>query len=184
MTFDERVRALEYLGFSQSQTHFMMTVAVHSGFCLRRHYAKLSGLTSGASRLPNWRIIAVLPGHVAGRPASEAAFVSAQTAPRLHWSPASQDDLRFVFRIRDMADRKDLRDVTMDDIRKYHQIRARYDAKTIERFRLRWRATGDAAFECGPLRGFQAAVAAGRGRFETRRLPIRYDHFGTRAGVS
>src|SRR4249920_2845851 len=48
MTFDERVHALEYLGFSPSQTQFMVTVALHSGFCLRRHYAKFSGLKYGA----------------------------------------------------------------------------------------------------------------------------------------
>jgi len=339
MTFDERVRALENLGFSEPQTRFIVTVALHSGFCLRRHYATLTGLKYGAGvrgfldrlvahglarrqdfrrdrghvyhvhhasiydsigqddnrnrrhtspaliarklmlfdyvldhpslewiateqekvalftgrfgvplfelphrvyfasrraggatttryfihklpigvqpdtatvtfvvlvtdlsgqllnqfltdhqpllgRLPCWRIVAVLPEHVAGRPACEGVFARAQTAPRLPWPAAAQDDLRFVFRIRDLADRKDLRDVTMDDIRQYHQIRARYNAKTLERLLLRWRAAGDAAFAYDPLEGFQAAVAAGRGRFETHRLPIRYDRFGTRAGVS
>ena len=38
MTFDERVRALAPLGFSERQTRFLVTVALHSGFCLRRHY--------------------------------------------------------------------------------------------------------------------------------------------------
>lgn len=48
MTFDERVRALEHLGFSEAQTQFIVTVALHSGFCLRRHYATLTGLKYGA----------------------------------------------------------------------------------------------------------------------------------------
>ena len=48
MTFDERVRALENLGFSEPQTRFIVTVALHSGFCLRRHYATLTGLKYGA----------------------------------------------------------------------------------------------------------------------------------------
>lgn len=48
MTFDERVRALEHLGFNEAQTRFIVTVALHSGFCLRRHYAKLTGLKYGA----------------------------------------------------------------------------------------------------------------------------------------
>jgi len=48
MTFDERVRALESLGFSECQTRFLVTVALHSGFCLRRHYATFAGLKHGA----------------------------------------------------------------------------------------------------------------------------------------
>jgi hypothetical protein len=48
MTFDERVRALEALGFSEPQTRFPVTVALHSGFCLRRHYTTFAGLKYGA----------------------------------------------------------------------------------------------------------------------------------------
>ena len=48
MTFDERVRALEPLGFSERQTRFLVTVALHSGFCLRRHYMAFAGLKYGA----------------------------------------------------------------------------------------------------------------------------------------
>ena len=47
MTFDERVRALGPLGFSERQTRFLVTVALHSGFCLHRHYAAFAGLTYG-----------------------------------------------------------------------------------------------------------------------------------------
>ena len=54
MTFDERVRALEPLGFSEPQTRFLVTVALHSGFCLRRHYTAFAGLQvrRGRARLP------------------------------------------------------------------------------------------------------------------------------------
>jgi integrase len=48
MTFDERVRALEPLGFSERQTRFLVTVALHSGFCLRRQYTAFAGLKYGA----------------------------------------------------------------------------------------------------------------------------------------
>ena len=41
MTFIERVQALAPLGFSDVQTRFLVTVALHSGFCLRRHYTSL-----------------------------------------------------------------------------------------------------------------------------------------------
>jgi hypothetical protein len=47
MTFDERVQAVASFGFSDRQTRFLVTVALHSGFCLRRHYAAFAGLRSG-----------------------------------------------------------------------------------------------------------------------------------------
>ncbi len=48
MTFDERVRALEPLGFSERQTRFLVTIALNGGFCLRRHYTAFAGLKYGA----------------------------------------------------------------------------------------------------------------------------------------
>lgn len=48
MSFDDRVRALALLGFSERQTRFLVTVALHGGFCLRRQYMAFAGLTYGA----------------------------------------------------------------------------------------------------------------------------------------
>jgi hypothetical protein len=48
MTFNERVAALASLGFSERQTRFLVTVALHSGFCLRRHYSAFADLRYGA----------------------------------------------------------------------------------------------------------------------------------------
>jgi hypothetical protein len=48
MTFHERVRALALLGFSERQTRFLVTVALHGGFCLRRQYMAFAGLRYGA----------------------------------------------------------------------------------------------------------------------------------------
>jgi hypothetical protein len=47
MTFDERVRALEYLGLTPRQTRFVVTMALHSGFCVRRQYAAFAGMEYG-----------------------------------------------------------------------------------------------------------------------------------------
>ena len=44
MTFDERVQALEPLGFTPRQTRFLVTVALHSGYCLRRQYSAFAGV--------------------------------------------------------------------------------------------------------------------------------------------
>ncbi len=48
MTFDDRAAALAPLGFSERQTRFLVMVALHSGFCLRRHYTAFAGLRYGA----------------------------------------------------------------------------------------------------------------------------------------
>lgn len=48
MTLDERASALAYLAFGAHQTRFIATVALHGGYCLRRHYAQVAGLAYGA----------------------------------------------------------------------------------------------------------------------------------------
>lgn len=49
MTFEDRVRALEPLGFTPRQTRFMVTIALHGGYCLRRHYQEFAGIEYGKS---------------------------------------------------------------------------------------------------------------------------------------
>jgi hypothetical protein len=340
MTFDERVRALEHLGFSEPQTRFIVTVALHSGFCRRRHYAAFTGLKYGAGvrgfldrlvarlarrhnfrrdrghvyhlhhasiynsigqddnrnrrqtspaliarklmlldyvldhpaiewvsteqdkvglfttrfgvpvselphriyhgrrrdqrtttttryfvhklpigvepgtstvtfvvlvtdtggqiltqflrdhlpllgLLPRWRVVASIPGHVHGRPGCEAVFKRVRTTPVERLSAAQKDNLRFAFRIRNLADGNEgLGGVTVADIDRFHKIRDSHGASAFEKLLLQWRASGDSVFEDQSSDRLRAAVAAGRGQFEIHRLPIRYDRFGTRAGVS
>jgi hypothetical protein len=47
MTFDERVAALAPLGFTPRQTRFLVTAALHSGYCLRRQYLSFAGVRYG-----------------------------------------------------------------------------------------------------------------------------------------
>ena len=47
MTFEERLEALSPLGFTPRQTRFLVTVALHSGYCLRRQYASFAGVAYG-----------------------------------------------------------------------------------------------------------------------------------------
>jgi hypothetical protein len=49
MTLEDRVRALEALGFTARQTRFIALVALHSGYCLRRQYAAFAGIRYGKS---------------------------------------------------------------------------------------------------------------------------------------
>ena len=47
MTFDERVRALEPFRFTPRQARFLVTVALHGGYCLRRQYTAFAGVQYG-----------------------------------------------------------------------------------------------------------------------------------------
>ena len=47
MTFEERARALAPLRLTDRQTWFLVTVALHGGFCLRRPYADFARLQHG-----------------------------------------------------------------------------------------------------------------------------------------
>jgi hypothetical protein len=47
VTFAERSAALEAFGFTTHQATFLTTVALHSGYCLRRQYTAFAGLKYG-----------------------------------------------------------------------------------------------------------------------------------------
>src|SRR6266849_3871090 len=47
MTSAERVLALEPLGLTPRQARFVMTVALHGGYCLRRQYLTFAGVRYG-----------------------------------------------------------------------------------------------------------------------------------------
>ena len=340
MTFDERVRALEPLGFSELQTRFLVTVALHSGFCLRRHYTAFAGLKYGAgvrdfldrlvarklatrlgfrpdrghvyhlnacsiyaaieqddnrnrrrtspaliarklmlldyilgepaadwyateddkvalfttqfgvlptnlpqrvyralrvgdanttryfihklpirvagepptvslvflvtdttgaafeqflqdhlrllSRLPNWHIVAVAPRHIPGLPACTTAlrrFCVALLEPR----PAEEiAQLGTYFTRRDSVERDDLTFTNGDFsklIAEWHEARARFAAAEFQELYRRWKEEGPSVLENRGGEPFLAALRDCRGQLVTHQLPIRYDRFGTRAGV-
>ena len=49
MTWSDRVRAVEALGFTTRQARFLVVVALHSGYCLRRQYAAFASVAYGKS---------------------------------------------------------------------------------------------------------------------------------------
>jgi hypothetical protein len=338
MTFGERVAALEPLGFSQRQTEFLVTVALHSGFCLRRHYMAFAGLKYGGgvrefldrlvarglarrsqfradrghvyhlhnshiyaainqndnrnrrrtspaliarklmlldyvigepsvdwyateqdkvalfttrfdiapvyfpqrvylarrldepntSRyfiqklpifvtgkppvvsfvflatdttghgfsqflqehlrllnwLPAWRIVAVAAKDLRGLPACTTAlrrFVEALRTPR---APGEVAALHAHFDLRDRIDRKDLRDVTVRQIDEWRKSRGQFESPELCELYSRWKAGGPEALSDRRGGPFLAALAAGRGQLVTHQLPVGYDRFGTRPGVS
>lgn len=342
MTFDERVRALAPLGFSERQTRFLVTVALHSGFCLRRHYAAFAGLQAGAgvrsfldrlvarglarrslfrpdrghvyhvhhsgiynaigqddnrnrrrtspalvarklmlldyvlekpsaewyateqdkvelfttrfgvptwdlpqrhylgwdraaiplsttryfvhklpiclspvepavgfvflvtdtsgqafaqflrdhrrllSHIPAWRIAAVAPVHIPGLAACEGSFRQVTTECDPPFAVDEVDNLRSCFRLYPRlanAD-DDLADVTVAHMNHFRETRKRLSPQGFEDLFQRWRHVGDAAFEDASAEALRTALADGRGALVTYRLPVRYDRFGSRAGVA
>jgi len=338
MTFDDRVRALEPLGFSDRQTRFLVTVALHSGFCLRRHYTTFTGLKYGAgvrdfldrlvtrklarrldfrrdrghvyhlqasgiyaaiaqpdnrnrrrtsaaliarklmlfdyvlsqpdvewyatepdkvalftgpfgiqptdlpqrvyparyrqtpptiryfihklpiyltgdppvasfvvlvtdltgqafeqflkdhvrllNGLPRWRIVAIAPRHLPGLAACQVVFRQFAAGVRRPPSTDETDQLRIYFSMLDLLERNDLQRVTMDEMHRFQAVRPRFAAAEFETLFERWKAHGPSVLEDRMVPGFLAALAEGRGELVTHQLPVRYDRFGTRAGVS
>ena len=341
MTFDERVRALEPLGFSERQTRFLVTVALHGGFCLRRHYMTFAGLKYGAgvrhfldrlvanklarrfafradrghvyhlhhaavfeaigqrdnrnrrraspaliarklmlldfvlaqstgdwyateedkvalfttrfgvlsahlpqrvylgkhrsqlqttryfihklpiqltgdsptvsfvylvtdttgagfeqflqdhlrllNHLSQWRLVAVVPRHILGGSGCRSAlvrFCRALNEPR----PAAEiADLRIYFTRREAVEREDFSfmNTNVQAIgAEWRAARARFAAAEFEDLYRRWKEEGSGALETRGGEAFLAAVREGRGELVLQPLPIRYDRFGTRAGVS
>ena len=338
MTFDERVHALEPFGFSESQTRFLVTVALHSGFCLRRHYTAFAGLKYGAgvrdfldrlvarklatrldfrrdrghvyhlnacsiyaaieqddnrnrrrtspaliarklmlldyvlgepaadwyateqdkvalftrrfvvpvhhlpqrvylarhhrragsttrhfihklpisltgeapvvsfaflvtdtsgqgfsqflhdhfrllNHLPDWRIVAVAPRHIPGIPACETAFRRFVVEAQQRRSQEEVDALRTYFVTLDQVERNALPPISSDFIRQHHDARRRFAAPEFEALFRQWLIEGESALESRGADGFLTAIHNGRGRLLIHRLAIRYDRFGTRAGV-
>jgi hypothetical protein len=340
LTFDERVHALEPLGFSKRQTRFLVTVALHSGFCLRRHYTAFAGLKYGAgvrdfldrlvarrlarrldfrpdrghvyhlhacaiydaigqndnrnrrrtsaaliarklmlldyvlgeptadwyateqdkvalftgrfgvpagdlprrlyctrdpnaradwtaryfvhklpifltgepatpsfvylvtdttgqafaqflddhvsllNHLPAWRIVAVAPQHIPGLPACEAAFRRFAVGLR---RPRTHDEvtmLRMYFTTRTLLERDQIAQLSVKDLQEFRAARARLASMETETLYQRWQMDGDAILENRGLDTLLTALGTGGGQLIAHRLPIRYDRFGTRAGVS
>jgi hypothetical protein len=339
MTFDERVAALASLGFSEKQTRFLVMVALHSGFCLRRHYTAFAGLRYGAgvrdfldrlvsrrlarrldfrrdrghvyhlchssiynaidqddnrnrrrtsaaliarkvmlldyvlahrdvdwyateadkvalftgpfavpaldlqqriyvsrlrqtpptfryfihklpiglagdppvlsfvflvtdstgqafeqflkdhlallNHIPRWRIVAVAPRHIPGLPACEVALrrvVAYVQRPHRH-TLAELDALTFYFTTLDCLDRNDICHLSIASLNKFRETRPRFAAAEYEVLFQRWKVDGPTALTSPIATGFLAALAERRGVLETYQLPIRYDRFGSYAGV-
>lgn len=135
-------------------------------------------------RLPRWRMVAVAPLHIPGLPACATTlrqFAASVQRPRSH---EETDQLLTYFMILDLVERKDLRHVTVEELRRFRDLRRRFAAAEFEQLFQRWKVEGTAALTDRGARGFLSALDERRGEFVTHQLSIRYDRFGTRAGVS
>jgi hypothetical protein len=340
MTFDDRVRALEAWGFSKRQTRFLVTVALHSGFCLHRHYAAFAGLAYGegvrdffdrlvarrlATRLTfrrdrghvyhlqhsaiyeaigqddnrnrrqtspaliarklmlldfvlahvgaewyateqdkvrlftdrwgvpiddlpsriytprrdtsdqptttryfihklpirlvgegptvsftflvtdtsgrafaqflrdherllhhlhDWEMVAVYPQHIAGASASAATFRDFVADVQRRLSPSEPEAVRAFFQDRQRIEDGDMSRWSIDDLRQFQIRHRRFLTPEFRTLYQRWQQEGDAVFAEHGDEPLRATLASGRPLLTMHRLPVRYDRFGTRAGVS
>ncbi len=91
MTFEARVAALDFLRLSPRDTRFLVTVALHGGFCLRRHYAAFARAAAGGTGQPLDRL--VQRGLMTrARYRSNACFVYHLRAKRIYRVIAQQDN--------------------------------------------------------------------------------------------
>lgn len=136
------------------------------------------------SHLPRWRMVAVAARHIPGLPACGPAFervVAAVGRPR----PAAEcDALRAYFTTLDQFERNDVSRLTIDEIQAFRKTRQQFEGNEFEILFQRWKRHGDVVLPDRGAAGFLAAIREGRGALLTEPLPLSYDRFGTRAGVS
>ena len=139
------------------------------------------------NRLPTWRLVAVAPPHVPGLPGCAATlqrFTAALARPR------AAEEIRALQTYctwRAMLERDDLSFTTPDferTVKAWHGYRQRFAAAEYQDLYDQWTTDGPSVLEHRGGAAFLAAITDGRGTLVAHRLPLRYDRFGTRAGVS
>lgn len=136
------------------------------------------------SQLSHWQIVATAPRHIPGLPACASALdrvMAAVEPPR----PVNECRALLAYFARlAQIERNDLGGVTIEEIQWFQKTRQRFQNNEYEVLFQRWKLQGNAALPDRGATGFLAAIRDGRGSLVTDRLPLSYDRFGTRAGVS
>ena len=139
------------------------------------------------NHVPRWRVVAVVPPHILGGPACRSAFMRSCRALYRPRPAAEIAALQVYFTRREAVERDDLSWMNTNFqavISEWHAARARFAAAEFDELYRRWKHEGPAVLEHREGNAFLAAVGDGRGELVVHPLPLRYDRFGTRAGVS
>ena len=144
----------------------------------------LEGHTSLLSRLQDWRIVAICPQKLHGLPACEKAFEQFTNAVQRPSAVAEIASVHHYFIARDLHERGDVARLSVSDIDAFRVARRRYSSPAFESLYRQWRRGGDAALSNRAANVVANAIRTGRGQLLTHRLPVRYDRFGSRAGVA
>ena len=122
------------------------------------------------SRLVAWTLVLVCPRHIDGLRQAEAAF------RRFVFATATgitvDEELRWFFRTRQLVESERLQDVSVPDLARFRQVRARFHTARYEALYASWGTLGDAVFQS------TRAVTSGA-HLHAQVLPFRYDEFGS-----
>ena len=129
--------------------------------------------------LPAWTV-AVCPDGPGLHASRVERYRAGTTTARV---PGDATELRWYFHTRRVVEQGELRDLSVDDIRRYQTIRGRRNGAGTEGLYASWLRGGDAAIEAVPRAGGRA-IAAPAGTLWLRELPFRYSQFGALPGVA
>jgi len=141
---------------------------------VRDHVPLLNQLTA-------WRIVAVAPRHIPGLTACEQAFKQLDSA-RAGLGDTLRE-LESYVAVREGLERDDLTGVSVAQIDKFREVRNRFAAAQLDSLYEQWKAKGPGILQTPEAAGLIGLPVLSRGAIVTYRLPIRYDRFGTFAGM-
>jgi hypothetical protein len=164
--------------------HFVYLVNEPTGHGLEQFLADHARLLAA---LPAWTVVAVCPAGQPGLHGCRAAFERYRGGTTTTRVPADATELRWYFRARRLVEQGELRDLSVDDIRRYQTIRARRNGAGTEGLYASWIRSGDAVIEAAVDAASQpgrSASAAPVGALWLRELPFTYSQFGALPGVA
>jgi hypothetical protein len=135
------------------------------------------------SRLPQWRIVAVCPRHLHGLPACETAFRTFAHSSSRRRATSNEVALGQYFRARHVEEHGDIARLSVSDIDALRLARRRFAGPVVERVYRQWLDQGESALSDDAAGTVAAAIHTGGGQLLSHVLPVRYDRFGTQAGL-
>ena len=134
--------------------------------------------------LRDWEIVLVCPQHISAVPVCTAAFRGFAADVQRDSRPGEREAVRAFFVERQGLEDGDIRTWSMDDLRQFRERHRRFLTPAFTDLYRRWQREGDAVFSPRGHEGLRQVLASGGPRLKTHVLPLRYDRFGTRPGVS
>jgi hypothetical protein len=132
------------------------------------------------ARLPAWAIDAVGAGVVNGLSACRHAF-HAFVADSARPTRGNLTELRWFFETRRLVEAGEFGGLSVPDLNRFREARARFSAPTIARLYARWLIEGEEAFAPAAVDG--SSTAARAGQLLIAQLPDQYTQFAALAGV-
>jgi hypothetical protein len=134
-----------------------------------------------AFRVPAWAVVAVCPRHIAGLVACQTRFgrfVSPANRPSVRLT----DDLRWYFAMRRTVEAHQVDRLSVTEINRFREAQHRFATAPIEDLYAEWVHCGDHA-PAASQHAVDSDSTLTEGRLLLEWLPLRYEQFGSLAGV-